>query len=757
MPQGMVPPTNIFSLSGQPICVFVEASGVQSRPKLIRSLRNAGATICHTPGDAQVILVDSSTLEGVQFVREWNSDPGKVVLESTWAGKCVRAGRLLWAADNWGGCACILSGDGQTVVQNSADEEAKSHLPTPSPTPTRPDPQPSSAHPVLPPQSQPLLSSSSMHFGNGAAAFPSNRASSSTSSQGIQSSAIPLQYPQFGTPPPTSMIQSQMTQPLSAQLQLTPQMATLLPPMPQIPQHMLPELLNNFLRMAYMLPPQYQQTYQGMQPGQVPQTPYTVPEQPQSQPLVQQQPYSPTRTSAISPPPPTAPPPVVSSSTAQRARASPFSKNHPSSLKRKAPLKSPSLYSPSPSSSSRATPAGSKGKERAYSSAESDKEEDEDETPNSSQMAHTGSSPSDSAPRRTILAPREEGHIFETDAGDALLFHVQVDLKNRMQVVQAIKKNSGKVTSDIETADYIILYTRSKTFNALYDSTEANGKLPIQPSFVMDCVEEKALLDHNHYILEHPDPKRKRKKAKTAKTKSKSKRNSVTQNKIPTPKVKRKPKKIVPILDGAEHGFDCNLQSPPPPTNESRLPSGKYLFTEEEKEYAKKYIELSLMRDPTTSGTRIAQRLAAKMPAHSPVSWHTTISRMNVFTDATRKKIMAERAEAKAASEAPSAKPSPDGTDNNGSAPDGTGSDIYDQELHFLINFLMTNDLNESEAETFARLETQARCQTSSNWIQFYDEHFGDITRALGVDAASQPQPAHPTLYKIEAKDEGLN
>ncbi|TFK57000.1 hypothetical protein OE88DRAFT_1650539 [Heliocybe sulcata] len=750
----MAAPTNIFSLSGQPLHVFVEASGVQSRPKLIRSLRNAGAVVCYAPSDAQVILVDSSTPEGIQFVREWSNDTGKVVLESKWAGKCIRMGRLLWSANNWGGCACTLSSDEQTVIQNPANEDS---YPTPSPTPTRPDSKPSSSASAIPPlQSQPIPSSSS-YSANAAATFPLNYASSLSpferlqSPQYSQSPGVASQYSQFGTPPP-SMPQQQMQQPQFAPSQITPQMAAMLPAMPQVPGHMLPEMLNNFM-MAYMLQPQYHQMLHAVQQSQVSRMSYTVPAA--SQPLVEQQPFSPGGSSTMPPPSASVAQPVASSSRAPRTSDSAFSKTMSSSRKRKAP--SSSSYSPSPSASSRATPSGLNGKERAYSSSESDEDEDEDKTLSPSRV--TGSSPSDSAPQRRVLAPRKEGHIFETDAGTPLLFHVQVDLKNRMQVVQAIKKNGGKVTSDIEDADYIILYIRSKTFNILYDSTEAKGKFPIQASFVMDCVEEKALLDHNHYILEHPDPKCKRKKAKVTKTNSKPRSKTSGAAKSPTKprsKPRPKPKKIVPVTDDADYDFDRDLHSPPPPTNEFPMPSGKYPFTDEEKDYAKMYIELCLKRDPTTSGNRIAQQLARKMPAHSPSSWHATVARMNVFTDATRKRILTERAEAKAAADASAVADALLGATED-EALDGAGDETYRHELNILTNFLMTNDLNESEADTFARLESQAHCQTSSSWVQFYDEHFEDITRALGVDANGQPGPAHPAaLYKTDAKDEEM-
>lgn len=312
-----------------------------------------------------------------------------------------------------------------------------------------------------------------------------------------------------------------------------------------------------------------------------------------------------------------------------------------------------------------------------------------------------------------------------------------------MQVLQAIKKNGGKITPDIENADYIILYTRSKTFNALYDSTEANGKVPVQPTFVLDCVEENALLDPENYILEHPDPKRRRKKAKN-KIKANGK-GTPAKSKAASAKRTRRTR-IVPV-SGEDDGGGVG-DSPPPPTNTILLPTGKYLFTDEEREYARDYIELCLTRDPTTSGTRIAQKLAAKMPNHTPSSWSTVVGRMNAWTDSVRKRVSASRMQPQSAADAP---PTPDGSSHGTgggggevSQAGGSADDIYHQELNYLVHFLMTNDPNESEEQTFQRLENQAPCRTSASWIQFYDEHVEDITRALGFDAGGvAPESGH--------------
>lgn len=60
--------------------------------------------------EARVILVDSTTRPGRQFIRDWSQDANKVVLEYTWARSSIETGRALLISDNWGGCKAIDGG-----------------------------------------------------------------------------------------------------------------------------------------------------------------------------------------------------------------------------------------------------------------------------------------------------------------------------------------------------------------------------------------------------------------------------------------------------------------------------------------------------------------------------------------------------------------------------------------------------------------------------------------------------------------------
>lgn len=63
-------------------------------------------------------MVDANTDPGRQFIRDWGTDPIKVVLEYTWVNKSVEAGRALLYNDIWGGCIALDDGEPIKVVKD---------------------------------------------------------------------------------------------------------------------------------------------------------------------------------------------------------------------------------------------------------------------------------------------------------------------------------------------------------------------------------------------------------------------------------------------------------------------------------------------------------------------------------------------------------------------------------------------------------------------------------------------------------------
>lgn len=77
-----------------------------------------------------MILVDPYTKEGQRFVRDWGSDPGKVVLDASWVHKCINAGRALLEDDGWAGCGDIQVG---RISDDEENEDEVEHVITYAP------------------------------------------------------------------------------------------------------------------------------------------------------------------------------------------------------------------------------------------------------------------------------------------------------------------------------------------------------------------------------------------------------------------------------------------------------------------------------------------------------------------------------------------------------------------------------------------------------------------------------------------------
>ncbi|KAG6885588.1 hypothetical protein C0993_012590 [Termitomyces sp. T159_Od127] len=122
----------IFKDEASPWRIFVSANGINGRPKLVRTLKRAGALICSDPKQANVILVDATSDTGREFIRDWGGDTDKVVLQHTWVSACLAASKVLAKDDEWGGC--LTFDDGLPIVKEGI-EDSVNPLPTPRITP----------------------------------------------------------------------------------------------------------------------------------------------------------------------------------------------------------------------------------------------------------------------------------------------------------------------------------------------------------------------------------------------------------------------------------------------------------------------------------------------------------------------------------------------------------------------------------------------------------------------------------------------
>ncbi|KAG2159802.1 uncharacterized protein EDB93DRAFT_16771 [Suillus bovinus] len=299
-----------------------------------------------------------------------------------------------------------------------------------------------------------------------------------------------------------------------------------------------------------------------------------------------------------------------------------------------------------------ANPAGNlpnkrslKGKERLVISNESD---NDDGTPPAGsddvfEQSHL------SSPGRPN-ARKNSGEVFLDDQGQPLTFFVQVDLQGRSGVVSNIKKNKGKIIGSIADADYVILFTRSQTFQGLLSEAHACDKVPIQSAFVADCIAENTLLDEREYVLDtvsgkhgkrgrpssaffefvqvdSPSAKKENQKS-TSKLKPKAKKTTPTET--PVKKVEKRSAATSPqFLAASLSPFSNEVKSrhsrrsptPPPPETRKSMRDGKFHFTQPEIEYFCQYAQFLLNEDPTMSTTVLIQAMHKKMPHHSIGSW----------------------------------------------------------------------------------------------------------------------------------------
>ncbi|KAH9898309.1 hypothetical protein C8Q73DRAFT_394763 [Cubamyces lactineus] len=657
-------PTGIFvDSTGQPLRVFVEAGEVLNRPKIVRTLKSNGAHICHSPDEATIILVDPETSSGGLFVKEWGSEPGKIVLDVLWASKSVEAGQALLADKNWGGFG--TSENTSTLTQNP--------LPTPRETP--PDaPNMHSQQPYPPPPGNSQAPSGSVPPG-----FHLQ--------QPQMGQQIPNNLPS-GTPIPMATMQSNPNAQVTLPAQLVAQLVGIvsqqgvnlnIPQMiPQIPGQMPMNIMQ-----GQMVPQGYPQ-------------PIPFPSQPnmfvQPFPLSQQPAYS--QQPIMNPPlprmeastsnlyQPVTPSPLdaaQSVSQTQRYRSvsdtvqpSPMEDIRSSSLKRK----SPSLE--------RASNSGRKSRTNGERSAKHRRISYPSDDP---ALPFPDSPPPSTQPSRDAYSSK--GKLFGKDNGEPYTFFVQIDLRPRTKIADAIKKHGGKLISEIKDADFVILGSpSSKTFEERLRQTQSRGKVAVRPQWVFECIEQNAIVDLDEFVFEgfHVEKKRGRPSATgkrwvvtgpnitpkppkkeasflpneevqmdeddeeddedtRGKGKGKGKAKAKSAAKETGKKTEKKTAKAQSSSSSAaaskadaknkesavqsERTQSLNAfwrPSPPPPTRVVEHKPGKNMYTKEDMDYVDEYIQILFFRDPEMTLSAVSERMHAKMPHHTQKSWATYIS-----------------------------------------------------------------------------------------------------------------------------------
>ncbi|TFY80773.1 hypothetical protein EWM64_g3245 [Hericium alpestre] len=707
---------NLFVDSNhQPLNVFVDASGVQRRPKLIRALRNSGAKVCLI-GEARILLVDPESTSGKNYIRDWANDANKVVLTASWVQKCLDKGRALLDADNWGGC--VAEDDGQPIMSDGdQDEEAEEAEAEPEPEPE--------------------------DFSRGTSHQAEVNYTPTASGSNIASQVpIQLQGPSFTQNAPPQQLQMQQQQ---LQQQLMPHanmnMMSMLPyyypNFMQYPtQNALPVLTtlvetaiavsrhNNLdttlLQAALTSLPMYQ--------SQAPQTPQTPTQQPGGQqagqnfyPAASEHPLNGGADLAQSP-----------------DRASPITHEEP--IPRPSKRKShPSTGSGPQSSQSAKTKLRKAAASPMAATSSRPRPSQAAATSFRSQAAATPSRP----PSVHFLTqpPSSQGRHRERSSGvfanPPQPFFVQIDIRNRRDIVQAVKRNGGTLSFEIPQSHYAVLNPRSTTFKDLASDARRFQVPIVQPAFVDACVAHGELLDPEPYMLEAPAPPKKQTKKKARHSPSPP-IDSFRESQVP---------KQEPSVESSSRSGTPDI-----PPHREQLMSGRFVFTEEEWDFCWQYTRRLLEHDPNISLSALGQKLHEKLPHHSASSWQTSIQKRKHLLDEIREEVLASRSDLVNGGAGPSTQERQNHEDiEELDDEDSTkvdcavlraSSDLLDEasamatlvtnatddqfreDFETIVSLIFSADWEGvPETEIWARMAAERSCRSAPDWDQFLDEH----------------------------------
>ncbi|KAK0478212.1 hypothetical protein IW261DRAFT_210716 [Armillaria novae-zelandiae] len=695
--------------------IFVDpgAGGIIGRPKLLRSLRKLGASLCHDPRSAQYILVHPQSDTGRQFIRDWGTDPGKVVLNHLWVQKCSAAGKVLGPDENWGNCA---THDDGLPIGSTEEEDVKSPLPTPRETPVdarpstlnsssakrAPSKTPVSSQPPASHATSPVLSDNH----TSTSSIPPIPSDSSPNVPQVHKNTTPLPGPSAGSAAPSA---------------------------PFYPQHMMPpDMMQQLFQQMVMNHMIQSNMMQQAMPD---------PRHPLYGPIVDS--FS-NHLGQISQ---TQPPNNVAHSL--------HSLN--SQYKDRQPDNSLSLSRSHSVESS--IPNGFSS--RKFSSSNTD----QSPPPRSSTIS--SASPSQTP---NTASPMSSNIFTDPETGRRLNFFVEVNMgfnTQRAVTTSQIKKHGGKLAHQKEHADYCILSQKCKSFDTDLGEAVYYNVPAVNSSFVTDCVKANRLLDYSDYLFDIPAKlqnkrkgyqKRKQsngretaRRAEGSTSTSPSKRMSPEETDTPTKRRKIKDE-FQSQLKSASTTCDSNLRSPSPPPEHARITftEGKYRYTLQEREYLKSYAEVLLKRDIDISNNAIAERLFAKMPHHSLRSWNQQIQKgFRLDIEAIRKRVgIAQRLgrnQAPAAERSPEAPPPaipsfPPPAEMSLIESEPPQRDLFEEDLDTVANFFGLDGADEDEDEPdviWAKLTSKVKCQTAASWSDFHCQHHVEIQRRYELLAES--------------------
>ncbi|KAI0281573.1 hypothetical protein BGY98DRAFT_957988 [Russula aff. rugulosa BPL654] len=788
-------PKIFVDTAGYPLPVYLDVNPeIPARPRLIRLLRASGANISHSPSAAAILLISSDSEPGRKFVHHWHADSDKTILKYNWIQACVRAGRALLEADDWGGfrvfhtSECTYSdeeGDEDLDDEQSGTHPLTAHQTTPnerkisSTLPSRSKASLNSTRskpPSLSPRSSeqnvkfntPSLTRRPTSSGRSGSNFIPAQSPSST----VTSSAVIPPSPKIaaGSSPQTSPIrhhpaltihertphtlpssqQNSMPPPRSfPQTTDTPTSALSHPQVPaplstnySAPQHSSPSGSTDLLHVlnhAFQMQNTASQV-QNAANQTLTQLVETVIAVAQGQGLdtgiIQN--YLATL--------PMAPSLNQPSSSSQMQDPTLHSvEEKPASC-----ISEPSLKNVDKSRASTSNPRSLVSSEPSLPPKRKRKSL-ESPLPAKKVISNSRQNPSGTHPE----SPQSGRGVFSMKNGQPMLVFVQIDTRGRHEIVHQIKKNGGKITADIPKAAFVILNPRSVSYPDLRQEADDSGRTIVQTPFVTESIKQGHLLDPNDYLLGDASSPRKPNRSGHRPTTLRDKHSPESDHAISETQTSDTVVDAAPPIPAREH----SVTPEPPAAVQSK---NGFRFTPAEMTYTWALIRRIITKDPLASRMAVAKALHEKMPHHPVSSWLSTLTRQReIFTTASEPHPPAsdlqdstyqprnetsdvemdeagrdteELEELQVGASLLAEGDSIHDDEQRQSLPGENSSerDAYVRDFEALVGFLTSADSDGGrDDEIFQRLAAKNTCMTAPSWPEFLEQHAEAVTEEV--------------------------
>ncbi|KAF8577876.1 hypothetical protein K439DRAFT_1664032 [Ramaria rubella] len=599
------PESSIFiALDGEPLRFFVEAAAVRERPKLIRKIIKNGGAVVSAAREADILLAESNTKEALELLEAWSA--GKVLLSTRWVSRCIDEGKFIGADCGWTGYELTRKtllesfsqdddgvGDDEDVDELPAKRAKLSHTPKSSQVlkSSRPtvSPQVSKPSPSKNPRT-PVQESSRLTRPNKAPRSSSPATNSSGSSNTLDSRLPTNHFTQSPMLPMDTANHPLFPGPSQQQGALLPTMYN--PLLQPSQQQLSPEVLATLGQFSaftpfptnpysgFLNPQSLQQLKEAVQYYELQQAAFGAPSN------------QPTQTSA----------PLDQIIQAPSARLTP--EDAVDLISEDASVRSEEAQVELVISDRRR-----KGKRRALNAPSSD----------SDVQTAVRSNP----PGPKLDVSNGKKGIFTDGQGFPKNIYAMVDLKNRKDLLKIVRKHGGKMVSQMNDADYIVLNNRSPQFQNTLNILP-HHKIAISPTWLEECDKANRLVELADHTIDVTSGVGKG----AAKQKPATKPRSSKQGDIDcgNEEGNHMPKPISAMsMAGPHDGEPSNLQlrsrSPSPPREFVAHSEGKFLYSEKDHEWFFRYARYKLERNPHMSLAALAEAVALKAPYHSAKSW----------------------------------------------------------------------------------------------------------------------------------------